>query len=185
MNVYEIVAIIVGTGVLAAAIMNIWDLSKRIKTRNETTIETVVDKVLEKYDEKVKARLENKVEKHNNAILQEFKLLEKQITEHFAQQAELHRENDLSIRLLKDSVLEAYKRSIRDIYYRLSKTGEISDVDKAYIDKIFPKYILMGGNSDIEAKYEEIKGVFSKLTQEKFASARAKALAEQGEDGGE
>ena len=35
------------------------------------------------------------------------------------------------------AILEGYKHDIRKVYYRLRSSGAISDVDKAYVDKIY------------------------------------------------
>lgn len=101
-----------------------------------------------------------------------FKLETKNIEKKLNQINKEHQENQkeewASIQLLKEGLIEAYKNDIRTVYYRLRDTGEISDADKAYVDKIFPKYVAIGGNSDIQAKYEELSRVYERRTQEKF-----------------
>lgn len=71
-------------------------------------------------------------------------------------------------KLLKDGHIETWKNDIRTIYYNLRDTGNISDIEKSYVDKIYHLYKEMGGNSDIDAKYKEMVEVYTKRTREKY-----------------
>lgn len=175
----DIVFLIVEVGALLAAITIIWNFSNRIeKSLDKKIDEKVVTKIKEN-DEKVAKDIEHAIDKSNISLIGEIKLLNQRFESHYEQQDKLHESERKRVSLLTHSVLEAYKRSIRDVYYRLRQTGEISDVDMSYVDKIYPKYVDMGGNSDIRAKYEEMKGVYSQLTQERYEKAREKAREQE------
>lgn len=70
--------------------------------------------------------------------------------------------------------IETWKKDIRDIYFHLRRTGEISDDSKSYADKIYHVYKELGGNSDIDAKYKEICEVYSRITHKRYEEMQRK-----------
>ena len=179
MSIVEIVAVILGIGGVASTILVIWNLSNRVKKERVKNIKEIVNAVFDSYSKDTDHKIEKAVRESSRELLQEIKKIEGNIERFFSTQTKFNKASREATSLLKESVIESYKRSIRDVYYKLSKTGEITDVDKAYIDKIFPKYKTLGGNSDIEAKYKEISKVFTDVALEKFRDRREKIDKEE------
>lgn len=170
-----LVASVLAIGTVAGAILSTWTLTARVNRKLEMKIDKQIDEKFEKKQKEIEKEMRHEIEKLGKDLLNEIKAIDLKISNHFKMQAELHRTAEQEVELLKSSVLEAYKRSIRDVYYRLRQTGEISDVDMSYVDSIYPKYKALGGNSDIHAKYDEMRDVYSELTRQRFAEAREKA----------
>lgn len=143
---------------------------KTVEERMDAAIEKIIIERDKAQDEKTRLLLVNLKE----SISLDIKFLENSLKAYTDQYAKDKREELSMIQLLKESLVEAYKNDIRTIYYKLRDTGEITDYDKAYIDKIFPKYIAIGGNSDIRAKYEEICRVYERRTHEAYDEAYEK-----------
>jgi len=167
-TVEQITAAIVAFAALFSSITTLWKRINKVKASFDDKLEKAIRQVVlesnQRQDERTAIMLENlktmfkletkNIEKRLNALNEEYKNSQK--------------EEWASIQLLKEALIEAYKNDVRTVYYKLRDTGEITDSDKAYIDKIFPKYVAIGGNSDIQAKYEEISRVYERRTQEKF-----------------
>lgn len=157
--------------ILAAFLTSLAVIFKYINKAKKTVEErayVAIDKVVadrdKMQDEKTRVLLTSLKE----SISLDIKCLENSLNAYTDQYTNDKREEWAVIQLLKESLIEAYKNDIRTIYYKLRDTGEITDYDKAYIDKIFPKYIAIGGNSDIRAKYEEICRVYERRTHEAY-----------------
>lgn len=157
--------------ILAAFLTSLAVIFKYINKAKKTVEErayVAIDKVVadrdKMQDEKTRVLLTSLKE----SISLDIKCLENSLKAYTDQYTNDKREEWAVIQLLKESLIEAYKNDIRTIYYKLRDTGEITDYDKAYIDKIFPKYIAIGGNSDIRAKYEEICRVYERRTHEAY-----------------
>lgn len=155
---------------LAVIFKHINKAKKKVEERMDAAIEKIIIERDKAQDEKTKLLLVNLKE----SISLNIKSLENSLNAYTDQYAKDKREEWSMIQLLKESLVEAYKNDIRTIYYKLRDTGEITDYDKAYIDKIFPKYIAIGGNSDIRAKYEEICRVYERRTHEAYDEAYEK-----------
>lgn len=163
--------------ILAAFLTSLAVIFKYINKAKKTVEErayVAIDKVVadrdKMQDEKTRVLLTSLKE----SISLDIKCLENSLKAYTDQYTNDKREEWAVIQLLKESLIEAYKNDIRKIYYKLRDTGEITDYDKAYIDKIFPKYTAIGGNSDIRAKYEEICRVYERRTHEAYDEAYEK-----------
>lgn len=170
-TVEQLVIIVIGIASLLTSISVIWKHINKVKKTLDDKLESVIKEVVSesniRQDERTKLMLENL----KDMFTSETKSIEKKMIA-YAEEYNKNRKEELHIiELLKEGLLEAYKNDIRSIYYKLRDTGEITDADKSYIDKIFPKYAALGGNSDIHAKYEEICKVYQRRTQEKYDEA--------------
>lgn len=110
--------------------------------------------------EQSEKRLEDLMNKKFNQIEQKLDTMIKQDKEQIKKQDKM---NDV----LQKGHIETWKNDFRSIYYNLRDTGNITDAEKSYADKIYHLYKEMGGNSDIDAKYAEMVTVFTKRLQEK------------------
>lgn len=151
---------------IVGAIMAIWGLTEKSKGKLETKISTLIKSAL----------LEN-----NLIQERETKLLLDSISAEQMLRIEMIREdmigyvNNLEetntkiqdcLDKQKAAIIEAFKQDIRAVYFKLRATGELDDIDKSYVDKIYHYYSILGGNSDIHAKMEEMNKVYSKKTFE-------------------
>lgn len=100
-----------------------------------------------------------------------FKEIDKKLNKILEIQEKRGKDEDKINKLLKAGHIETWKNDIRTIYYNLRDTGSISDAEKSYVDKIYHLYKEMGGNSDIEAKYNEMVSVYKKRIYEKYDEA--------------
>lgn len=179
MTIEIIIAVIAMFVTLGTAILTAW---------------AIVDKSKKSFTDIARTEIKDALDKNNDIIEErrkaDLKLLEQHLCnmidnhvskdlEHVDKQHEINEKDSQAISLLRESLLESYKREIRGIYYKLRETGDISDVDKSYLDKIYPKYIALGGNSDITAKYEAICEVYDKHLRENFEKAREKKRKEK------
>jgi hypothetical protein len=167
-SITVLVAAILGLAALITAVTVIWNFFKKLKTSIEELMVEILDKELAKVnkqvDDKIKVSVDASKERLDNSVSAmntKFDLF----IDTYHKSCE---ENGSTIMLLKSSLIEAYKQDIRKIYYKLRETGELNEYDKAYVDKIFPLYRAVGGNSDIEAKYMEMCHVYERRTQEMF-----------------
>lgn len=185
LTVEALVGIIIAFAALLTAIGVISKNAKDIKNSFKNSIKEIVKEELEVnnviQDEKLDIKLKHMAESNTREIevlKESFTCSNKQLGEKIDiivdKEENFRREQLATNGLLKEALIEAYKHDIRDIYYRLRNTGDITDAEKSYIDKIFPKYKAIGGNSDIEAKYGEICRVYERRTQEQFDLARDK-----------
>lgn len=175
MTLGDVIWVVSGIAALLTAILVIWNFSNKLKTSIETVTRRTVKEELALNDTAVDYRIKCSSEATQKILASEIQNLDRKIDLFLQNQKEVNSLELDSIKLLKESLIEAYKQDMRTIYYRLRDTGEISDHDKSYVDKLFPKYIALGGNSDIEAKYTEMCRVYETITQENFEKARAKA----------
>jgi hypothetical protein len=170
-TVEQLAMVVIGVASLLTSISVIWKHINKVKKTLDDRLESVIKEVVfennTRQDERIKLMLENL----KDMFTSETKSIEKRMMSYTEEYNKNRIEELHIIGLLKEGLLEAYKNDIRSVYYRLRDTGEISDADKSYIDKIFPKYAALGGNSDIHAKYEEICRVYERRTQEKYDEA--------------
>jgi hypothetical protein len=170
-TVEQLAMVVIGVASLLTSISVIWKHINKVKKTLDDRLESVIKEVVSenntRQDERTKLMLENL----KDMFTSETKSIEKRMMSYTEEYNKNRIEELHIIGLLKEGLLEAYKNDIRSVYYRLRDTGEISDADKSYIDKIFPKYAALGGNSDIHAKYEEICRVYERRTQEKYDEA--------------
>jgi len=155
-------------------IIIIWQLTDKIKKSTKNISKDVANEQIEEYDKLSRERLTQSIEMIEHKIDTKIDSLKESIASYIKEQKKLNNNSIENIQLLKASLIEAYKYDIRKVYYKLRETGEITDANKAYIDKIFPMYRSLGGNSDIEAKYKAMCEVYEKQTQEAFDEARRK-----------
>ena len=66
-------------------------------------------------------------------------------------------------------MLEAHKQ--------MRKQGFITDQDMAYVDKVYPHYKEIGGNSDISAKVAEMHRIYDLAVVEQMDVARKNKYA--------
>jgi len=167
-TVQQIVMIVVGIATIITSLSVIWKHINKVKKNLDDRLEKVIKEVVldsnKRQDERTQLMLQNLKDMFST----EMKVIETKVVAYADQYAKDKQEEWSMIQLLKEGLIEAYKNDIRTIYYKLRDTGEIADADKAYIDKIFSKYVAIGGNSDIQAKYEEISRVYERRTQEKY-----------------
>jgi len=164
--------------ILAAFLTSLTVIFKYINKAKKTVEErayVAIDKVVADRDKMQDEKTSVLLTSLKESISLDIKRIENSLKAYTDQYTKDKREEWAVIQLLKDSLIEAYKNDIRTIYYNLRDTGEITDHDKAYIDKIFPKYIAIGGNSDIRAKYEEICRVYERRTHEAYDEAYEKS----------
>jgi len=168
MDTTQVVILILGLGALAGAITAIWALISNIKKSFKSVIVEVLDKKLREHNEYINNKLalqREDSEKRLNVGLLNIENKIDLMSDNYKKDAE---KNNAAHELIQDALIESYKQDIRRIYYKLRETGELTDHDKAYVDKIFPLYKAIGGNSDIQAKYTEMCEVYGRRTQEKF-----------------
>lgn len=163
------VIVTVFTGILIT-----WQLTDKIKKSTREISKDVADKQIKEYDKLSQERFANSFKFIEQSIDNKIDSLKESIDLYIKEQRDTNISDVNSIKLLKASLIEAYKHDIRKVYYKLRETGEIDDHEKAYIDKIYPMYKALGGNSDIEAKYKAMCEVYEKCTQEAFDEARHK-----------
>ena len=167
-TVEQITAAIVAVAALMTSITALWKRIDKVKAGFDDKLENAIKQVVLESNQRQDERTAIMLENLKSMFKLETKNIEKRLNEFSTEYQQNQKEEWASIQLLKEGLIEAYKNDIRTVYYRLRDTGEISDADKAYVDKIFPKYVAIGGNSDIQAKYEELSRVYERRTQEKF-----------------
>jgi hypothetical protein len=157
-----------------------------IKLKNKQFIATVVDEYIvacnRETDGKIKSAIVNSQINTNAKIDSLSGKFEEFIRSDKAYKSEKDQEFKDIIQLLKNANIEVYKNDIRKVYYKLRETGEITDYDKEYVDSVFPIYKALGGNSDTEAKYNEICQFHQKLLRENFEKARAQKKSRKSKD---
>jgi len=168
LDVTQITSIIVGITALLTSITTLWKRIERVKKSFDDKLEKVIKQVVLESNQRQDERTAIMLDNLKTMFKLETKNIERQLADLKKEFDKSTKEEWATLQLLKEGLIEAYKNDIRTVYYQLRDTGEISDADKAYIDKIFPKYIAIGGNSDIQAKYEEISRVYERRTQEKY-----------------
>lgn len=175
MTIETILAVVAVIASFLGSILIIWNFTSKVKKSVNDSVTKLIKDNQKENDEAIDRRIACSSDSTQKIISASIKALEDKFTEFIEIQKETNRLDSDAIKLLKESLVEAYKQDIRTIYYRLRDTGEITDHDKSYVDKLFPKYVALGGNSDIEAKYTEMSRVYETITQENFEKARAKA----------
>lgn len=168
LDVTQITSAIVGIAALLTSITALWKRIDKVKAGFDDKLEKAIRQVVLESNQRQDERTAIMLDNLKTMFKMETKAIEKQLADLKKEFDKNQKEEWAVIQLLKDSLIEAYKNDIRTVYYQLRDTGEISDADKAYIDKIFPKYVAIGGNSDIRAKYEEISRVYERRTQDKY-----------------
>jgi hypothetical protein len=166
--------VIIGLGSLASAVLAIWTLLTRVKSSFKDIVTEIVGRVVKENIADSEGRTQKSIEASERRQIEALSGLKIEIEANRQDDLRDKKEAIAAQQLTQHALVEAYKQDFRDIYYILRETGEISDHDKAYIDKIYPYYKQLGGNSDIAAKYEEICRVVDRRTQEAFDKARAK-----------
>lgn len=138
-------------------------VNDRIRTvaKEVAAEETEIERELRKQDTK---RLEENIQTRLDG-------LEKKLDTLIDHNLKQSKKQDKVNLLLQQGHIETWKNDIRTIYYNLRDTGNISDVEKSYVDKIYHLYEEMGGNSDIKAKYEEMTSVYKKRLEEQYDAA--------------
>jgi hypothetical protein len=175
----QLIYVIIELGVLALSITAIWVLLSRFNKSLDSKIGQTVEPLIDKSEKRMEKLMEEKDESSNKDVLFALKELNKSF-EAYTKRQDIYNANDVKrFNMVERSLVESYKKQIRNIYYNLANTGVIKDEEWSYIQKIFPYYKAMGGNSDIEAKYEEMNKVISDITQEKFKVARENAEQER------
>jgi len=182
LDVMQITSVIVAITTLLASITALWKRIEKVKAVLDEKLEKAVRQVVLESNQRQDERTAIMLENLKTLFKLETKNIERQLND-LKRQIDKDRKEELNVlQLLKDGLIEAYKNDIRGVYYRLRDTGQINDSDKAYIDKIFPKYVAIGGNSDIQAKYEEICRVYERRTQEKYDETFEKTKTKKGND---
>lgn len=186
MTTNQIVTLIVTVASVITAILVIWNFAKRIKKFFQELITNLVINVLDNNNKQIDEKIRDTMENIKERTSFEISLLNDKFDSFIKDYKNRNNIEDAERKLMKEALVEAYKQDIRKIYYKLRETGELSDHDKAYVDKIFPLYKAIGGNSDIQAKYTEMSRVYEKRTQEKYdevykarKSTRRKKIAEE------
>lgn len=164
--------VLIAVGSVAGAILTIWALLDRLMKKFYTVMDSQIERAFaqnEKLQEEKVMRIVEKISTRTNhkidGLIDEFNM--------YRQEQEIRQvKQDAQDHLLVTSVLTLYKQEIRDIYYKLRDTGIISDQDKDYVDRIYPLYYALGGNSDTTQKMGEIQRVVERRTQEAFDKAR-------------
>ena len=170
----QIVLTVVGVASFLTAVGIIWNHFNKLKYTLEEKLEKAIEQVVLESNKRQDERTEILLKNLKDNISLEMQCLQDSITLYATQYNKDKKEEWAIIHLLKEGLIETYKNDIRTIYYMLRDTGEISDADKSYIDKIFPKYVAVGGNSDIKAKYDEICRVYERRTHEAYDEAFSK-----------
>lgn len=181
MTLPDIAWLVGGIAGILASIGVIWTFFNRLKATLEKTITATVTSLLESREATQEKQIKFALEASQQLILKDIKALETRVLDYVERQEELNTRDYKAIKLLKESLIEAYKKNIRDIYYKLRETGVVTDMDKGYVDRIFPKYQALGGNSDIAAKYDEMCRVYQSTTQEAYRNAREKYVRDKKE----
>lgn len=178
MTLETIIAVVTIIASFLGSVLVIWAFTTKIKNALQDSVKVIVSDMLTNNNAIIDTKIQAAFEKAKIEINAGIDSVSCKLDTHSKEQAQSDILTKESIKLLKESLIEAYKQDIRAIYYKLRESGEIEDHDKAYVDKVFPKYIALGGNSDIEAKYAEMCRVYEKITQENFDKARAKRKAQ-------
>lgn len=159
MDTLSMILAIVGSAI--SIILSVWALTERITKKFNQT----VDKRIRERDIELKQEIRNE----RTAMIEAERASIEYRLEALVEDLGLHKEQVTHITEHQTkAILEAFKQEIRAIYYRLRSTGTITDIDKAYIDKIYVHYVALGGNSDIAAKYKEMCDVYSRRTHQAY-----------------
>lgn len=169
MTIIEIVLLI---GSIAGALLAIWALLSRSTTKFEQKVREVVKEEIEESRKQQSRELNIKLEAQSELILKDVDGIGAKLDKHIKEHNELHKQKETKESLLANAMIESYKQDIRNAYFKLRETGEITDKDKAYVDKIYPYYAALGGNSDIHSKYKEISDVYAEVTKENYEAKR-------------
>ena len=168
MSTVEIVILI---GSISGALLSIWALFERIQKKLLKGITNQIDEAIEKNNKELIEYFKEHVENVTILTIRDIDSL-KEIVDY---------NNDLLIEKLKNFselssirqhiILEVVKQYFREIHKTVRITGEIDDEKMSFLDSLFPYYKELGGNSDIEAKYREIRSVYEKRIAEVTDSA--------------
>lgn len=165
--------LILELGGLAVAIAAIWVLLSRFNSKLDEKIGAVVEPKIEKSEEHMIQMMEEKDKTSNASIISSLNELNRKFDAHAERQNMYNKKDIETFRIVKESLIESYKYHIRQVYWRLRNTGIISEEDMSHVQKIYPKYVELGGNSDIEAKYKEMQSLWAEQTKEAVKKARA------------
>lgn len=168
MSTVEIVILI---GSISGALLSIWALFERIQKKLLKGITNQIDEAIEKNNKELIEYFKEHVENVTILTIREIDSLKEIVDSN----------NDLLIEKLKNFsklssirqhiILEVVKQYFREIHKTVRITGEIDDEKMSFLDSLFPYYKELGGNSDIEAKYREIRSVYEKRIAEVTDSA--------------
>lgn len=175
----ELLTLIIALGSIAAAVTAIWILLERISKKFSVIVDTKIESALEKNSKLQEKHLQDMFDIAEKLQEHKFQALRDDLNLFKNEQSLFNMGQEVLTKNQSEAILETFKQDIRDIYYSLRNTGLIEDVDKAYIDKIYTYYTLLGGNSDIHAKVKEINEVYAKRTQEAYDNKAAQIQAKR------
>jgi hypothetical protein len=168
MSTVEIVILI---GSISGALLSIWALFERIQKKLLKGITNQIEEAIDKNNKELIEYFKEHVESVTILTIREIDSLKEIVDTN----------NDLLIEKLKNFsklssirqhiILEVVKQYFREIHKTVRITGEIDDEKMSFLDSLFPYYKELGGNSDIEAKYREIRSVYEKRIAEVTDSA--------------
>lgn len=163
--------VLIAIGSVASAILAIWALMERLSKKFYKIVDDQIERSLSNYEELQEQKFLRLIEKIALEFNHKVDCLAEDFNEYMHSQEIRQAKEDEQSKVVKASLIAIYKQEIRDIYYTLRDVGTISDQDKEYIDRIYPLYYALGGNSDITQKIGEIQRVIERRTQEAFDKA--------------
>ena len=167
-TINQVIGFIIGLAGLLTAWGIIWAYITKAKSKVNDRFREMIREELTENNTRQEERIAVKLEEIKTSLSFDIRQVEKKLADYEKVDTKEKKELSVAVSILKDGLIEAYKKDFRDIYYKLRITGNIEDSEKAYLDKLFPKYVALGGNSDVKAKYEEICNVYQKRTQAKY-----------------
>lgn len=168
----SIIAVASAIAVIIGAIMAVWNFTRKIKDSIKEITGEVVEKALENNNKVQGAEFDLKLKHQSELLSKDINEVNIRLNSFTDEQKELHKISEARDNLTRHALVESYKRDIRAIHKKLKATGTISEIDKSYVDKIYPLYRDLGGNSDIAQKVAEINEVYMVVMKENYEKKR-------------
>ncbi len=164
----ELTALLLALGGLSAAVLSIWALLDRVSKKFSNIVDTKINATLEKNNKIQEKQIQMLFEAAEKAQEIKFKSISEEIAQFKEEQHLFNTGQDALTRSQTEAILETFAQDIRDIHDNLRRTGIISEADKAYVDRIYPHYIILGGKNGIHTMVKEIQDVYTRRAQEAY-----------------
>lgn len=172
MDLVAIIAVASAITVIITAVVSVWEFTKRIKNSIKDITTDVVKEALASNNETQGKEFDLKLSHQSELISRDIESVNVKLESFIEEQREDNKKKDAKDILTAHALIESYKRDIRGVHKKLKETGYITEPDKAYVDKIYPLYKDLGGNSDIAQKVSEINEVYMTVMRENYEKRR-------------
>jgi len=174
---WTIVVVASAIVVILTAVTLMWDFTHRVSKAFDEKTRKIMREEFKENNVIQNKSFDLRLEHQNKMLLKDINTLDSRINNYVIEQNKESCQRNAIDALTAHALIESYKRDIKKIYFKLRETGYITDIDKSYIDKIYPLYKDLGGNSDMHQKVGEINDVYSTVIHEAYENKRKKKIA--------